>query len=132
MQIAQLLVHDALGLLGALDGLCLESLDGLDLAADIVRLRLEGIEATLDLVDDGGVLQHGSIVREVDRLGLLLQGVDLAAGVIVALLEGLEGGSGLAFEAQLRADLRPVDLEGGAALLRVKTLALMRQKRGCH
>jgi len=57
-------------------------------------------------------------VGEVDGLGLLGQDLDLAAGVIVALLEGLEGGGGVATEAELLANLGPVELEGCAALLR--------------
>jgi hypothetical protein len=57
-------------------------------------------------------------VGEVDGLGLLGQDLDLAAGVIVALLEGLKGGGGVATEAELLANLGPVELEGCAALLR--------------
>jgi hypothetical protein len=57
-------------------------------------------------------------VGEVDGLGLLGQDLDLAAGVIVALLEGLEGGGGVATEAELLANLGPVELKGCAALLR--------------
>lgn len=86
------------------------------MAADVVGLGLESAEALLDLVDNGGVLQDGAVVREVDGLGLLGEDGHFAAGVIVALLEGLKSGSSLALEAELRADLRPVDLEGGAAL----------------
>jgi hypothetical protein len=55
-------------------------------------------------------------VREVDGLGLLGEDGNFAARIVVALLEGLESGSSVAFEAQLRADLCPVELEGGAAL----------------
>lgn len=57
-------------------------------------------------------------MREVDGLGLLGENGDLAAGVVVALLERLQGGGGVAFEAKLRAELGPVELEGCAALLR--------------
>lgn len=54
---------------------------------------------------------------EIDGLGLLGQHRDFTARVVIALLEGLEGGRCAAFEAELRAELRPVDLEGCAALL---------------
>jgi hypothetical protein len=116
LEVAQLLVHDGLGLLGALHGLGLESLNGLDLASYIVCLGLEGVELLLDVVDDGLVLEDAAVVAEVDVLGLLGEDGDFAARIVVALLEGLEGGGGLALEAQLRAELRPVELEGSAAL----------------
>lgn len=82
----------------------------------IVRLRLVGAEALLDLVDDGGVLEDGAVVGEVNGLRLLGENGDLPARVVVALLEGLEGGGSAAFQTELRADLGPVELEGGAAL----------------
>jgi hypothetical protein len=56
-------------------------------------------------------------VREVDGLGLLGQERDFAARVVVALLEGLQSRGGLASDPELRAELGPVELEGGAALL---------------
>lgn len=116
LKVAQLLVDNSLGLLCALDGLGLESLDGLDLPVHIVGLGLEGTEAALNLVDDGGVLEDGSVVGEVDGLGLLGQNGDLAARVVVALLESLEGSGSGAFEAELGAQLRPVEFESGATL----------------
>lgn len=118
LEVGELLVDDGLGLLGALDGLGLESLDGLDLPVYVVGLGLVGAELLLDVVDDGLVLEDGAVVGEVDGLGLLGEDGDLAAGVIVALLERLEGGSGVATEAELLAKLGPVELEGCAALLR--------------
>ena len=57
-------------------------------------------------------------MREVNGLRLLGEDGDLAAGVIVALLEGLESGGGVTAEAELLAELGPVELEGCAALLR--------------
>jgi hypothetical protein len=116
LQVAQFLVHDGLGLLGALDSLRLECLDRLDLPVHIVCLGLESVELLLDVVDDGLVLEDAAVVREVDGLGLLGEDGNFAARIVVALLEGLESGSSVAFEAQLRADLCPVELEGGAAL----------------
>lgn len=115
-KILQLQVHGLLGGLGVLDGLDLEGVNGLDLAADIVGGGLEGLEALLDLVNDGLVLQDGAVLGEVDGGGLLRQLLDLAAGILVALLEGLEGGDGLAAEAQGRGDLDPVELESCASL----------------
>lgn len=56
-------------------------------------------------------------MREVDGLGLLGEDGDLAAGVVVTLLERLQSGRSLATEAELLAELGPVELEGCAALL---------------
>ena len=116
LKVLELSVDLELGLLGALDSLGLVGLDGLDLAVDVVLLDLEGVELLLDVVDDGGVLQDGAVVGEVDLLGLLGQNLDLAARIIVALLEGLEGLGGGATEAEFGAQVGPVDLGGGAAL----------------
>jgi hypothetical protein len=99
LQIAQLLVHNALGLFGALDGLRLERLDRLDLSGHIVGLGLESIELLLDVVDDGLVLEDAAVVLEVDGLRLLGEDGDFAARVVVAFLEGLKGSSSVAFEA---------------------------------
>lgn len=116
LEVAQLLVDNALSLLGALHSLSLESLNGLDLPADVVGLGLEGAKLLLDVVDDGLVLEDAAVVREVDGRGLLLEDGQFTARIIVALLEGLKGGGGLAFETKLGAELGPVELEGGAAL----------------
>jgi hypothetical protein len=99
LQIAQLLVHNALGLFGALDGLRLECLDCLNLSADIVCLGLESVELLLNVVDDGLVLEDAAVVLEVDGLRLLGEDGDFAARIVVALLEGLKGSSSIAFEA---------------------------------
>ena len=116
LKVLELSVDLGLGLLGALDSLGLVGLDGLDLAVDVVLLDLEGVELLLNVVDNGGVLQDGAVVGEVDLLGLLGQDLDLAARIIVALLEGLEGLGGGATEAEFGAQVGPVDLGGGAAL----------------
>jgi len=116
LEIAQFLVDNGLGLLCALDGLGLESLNGLDLPSYIVCLGLESVELLLDVVDDGLVLEDAAVVAEVDRLGLLGEDSDFAARIVVALLEGLKGGGGLTLEAKLGAELSPVELEGCAAL----------------
>lgn len=118
LEVAELLVDDSLGLLGALDGLGLECLDGLDLPVYIVGLGLESGELLLDVVDDGLVLEDGAVLGEVDGLALLGKDLDLAAGIVIALLERLEGGGGVATEAELLANLGPVELEGCATLLR--------------
>ena len=116
LEVAQFLVDYGLGLLGALDGLGLESLNGLDLPSYIVCLGLEGLELLLDVVDDGLVLEDAAVVAEVDVGRLLGENSQLAARIVVALLEGLEGGGGLTLEAELGSELRPVELEGCAAL----------------
>jgi hypothetical protein len=66
LQIAQFLIHDSLGLLGALNSLRLECLDRLDLPAHIVCLGLESVELLLNVVDDGLVLEDAAVVLEVD------------------------------------------------------------------
>jgi len=116
LQAVQLLVDLALGLLGVLDGLSLKRLDGLELAVQVVRRRLEVLEGVLDLVDDGLVLEHPAVVVKVDRLRLLRQHLHLAARVVVALLERLERGRRLPAETQRAGQLGPVDFQSGAAL----------------
>ena len=116
VEVLQLSIDLGLGLLSALEGLGLVCFDGLDLAADVVLLDLEAVELLLDVVDDGGVLQDGAVVGEVDLLGLLGEDLDLAARIVVALLEGLQGLGGGTTEAEFGAQVGPVDLGGGAAL----------------
>lgn len=116
LEILQLCVDLALGLLGALHSLRLESLDALDLALDVVLLHLEAAHLLLDVVDDGLVLEDAAVVAEVDRLRLLGEDLDPAAGVVMALLEGLEGLSGTATEAELLGQGSPVELLDSGAL----------------
>lgn len=116
LQVGQLGLNAALGLLGALNSLGLESVNGLELAVHVVGRRLEGLEVVLDLVDHSLVLEVLAVEGKVNGLGLLGKNGELAAGIIVALLEGLQGGSGLAAKAQRGADFGPVDLQGGATL----------------
>ena len=118
LEVAQLLVDNRLGLLSALDSLRLERLDSLDLPVHIVRLGLESVELLLNVVDDSLVLEDGSVVGEVDGLGLLGEDGNLATGVVVALLELLQGDGGGTLQAQLGAELGPVELKSSAALLR--------------
>lgn len=115
-EVLELQVDGLLGSLGILDGLGLEGLNGLELSGHVIGDGLEGAEPLLDLVDDGLVLEDGSVGGEVDGGGLLGEDLELAAGVLVALLEGLEGGDGLATEAERAGDLGPVKLESCASL----------------
>lgn len=108
VQILQFLVNHALRLLGALDGLCLERLNGLHLSLNIVGGWLEGLELLLYIVDDGLVLEDSAVVGEIDGGGVLLELLDLSAGVVVALLESNEGVGGAAFETELGTELCPV------------------------
>ena len=98
LQITDLRIDSALGLLRALHSLCLESLDGLDLPAHIVLLDLEAVDLLLNIVDDGGVLEEGAVVGEVDFLGLFGEKLNPAARVVVALFECDEGVGGAATE----------------------------------
>jgi len=56
-KISELQVDLLLGSLSILDSLNLESLDGLQLASNVILGGLEGVEALLDLVDNGLVLE---------------------------------------------------------------------------
>lgn len=116
LQILQLQIDVRLGLLCILHSLCLEGLDGLDLPSDIVCSWLECAEVLLDLVDDALVFEDGTVVREVDLLGLLGEDLHAATGVLVALLECLEGGSGLPAKSEALGHLCPVELESCASL----------------
>ena len=120
LEVLQLQVDLLLGGLGVADALDLKGLDGLDLARHVVRGRLEGLEAPLDLVDDGRVLERRAVRREVDRRRELRELLHLAAGVVVALLEGLQRCHRLAPEPERRRHLGPVDLEGCLSLRRNK------------
>lgn len=95
-----------------------KSLNGLDLPANIISRWLEGVELLLDVIDDGRVLENRAVVREVDGLGLLGEDGHFAARIIIALLEGLKGSSSVTTQTELGSKLGPVELEGGAALLR--------------
>jgi hypothetical protein len=86
LQILQLLIHNALGLLSALQSLGLKRINCLDLPCHIDSLGLEVVESPLNLVNDGGVLQNAAIVGEVDGLGLLAEYDDFSARIIIALL----------------------------------------------
>lgn len=116
LQLPQLPIHSPLGLLRALDSLHLKRLNGLDLPSHIVSGRLERLEVSLDLVDDGRVVESAAVVLEVDGLGLRAEQVQFAARVIVALLEGLEGRCRLPFETERGGDFGPVEFQGGGAL----------------
>lgn len=118
LQILELHIDTALGLLSVLDGLSLEGLNGLDLAGDIVGDWLEALEVLLYRIDNGLVLQDRAVVGEVDGGWLLLKSRKLAAGILVALLEGVEGGDSGSTESEVRGDCCPVKLESCATLLR--------------
>jgi hypothetical protein len=96
LQISQLRINLTLRLLRALHSLGLKSLDGLDLALDIVLLGLESVDLLLDVRDDFLVLERAAVVGEVDGLRLVLQLLDSAARIVVALLEVGEGVGGAA------------------------------------
>ena len=81
-------------------GLRLKRLDRLDVRGNVVGDRLEVLNDLLGLVNDGLVLQHGAVVREVD--GRRLRGIlpVFALRVAVALAEGLDAGDGLCSPSQ--------------------------------
>ena len=89
-EIFKLKINSLLGSLSVFNGLDLKSLNGLELAGHIVGSGFERLEALLDLIDDGLVLEKRSVGGKVDGSGLLLELLDLATGVLIALLEGLE------------------------------------------
>lgn len=116
LKILQLRINLALGLLRALHSLGLESRNRLDLPLNIVLLGLESVELLLDVGDDVLVLQEAAVVGEVDGLRRLGEDLDFAARVIVALLEVGEGLGGIASQAELGAQVGPVDFEGSRTL----------------
>lgn len=116
LQVNQLGLDLALGLLSVLHSLGLKGIDGLELTGNIVGGRLEVLELSLDVIDDGLVLQGVAVVVEVDGLGLLGKNLELAARIVVTLLEALESGGRLAAEAERAGHLGPVDFESGTAL----------------
>jgi hypothetical protein len=127
LQVLQLRVDLALGLLGTLHGLSLERLDSLNLLADIVLLHLEAVQLLLDVVDDVLVLKRLAVVCEVDGLGLLRENLHSAAGVVVALLEGSERRRGVTTEAEFGAKVGPVDLKGSRTLFEMLAIAECRK-----
>jgi hypothetical protein len=79
------------------NSLDLESLDSLDLLGRIGGDGLELGDGLLELIDNGLVLEDGSVMGEVDAvdaLGLLEEGVG-GSGVGDTLSEGGNGGQGL-------------------------------------
>jgi hypothetical protein len=102
VQIHQLFINKALGLLRALHGLQLKGINSFDLPFDIISDWLERLEMLFNLVDDSRVLQHALVVCKVHILGVFAQLLDLAAGIIVPFLECDESIGGAAFEAELR------------------------------
>lgn len=75
--------------------LALKRLDRLHVRRDVVRDGLELAEQLLRVVDDGGVLQHGAVVRGVDGGRLRAVVLREALGLAVSLAEGLQRGDGL-------------------------------------
>lgn len=115
-QILQFQVDLLLGSLGVLDSLSLKGLDSLELAVEVVCGGLEGVEALLNLVDDGLVLEGGPVVGKVDSSRQLGQLLNLALGGVVTRLEGLQRGHGLPAQAERGGHAGPVELEGRGSL----------------
>lgn len=110
LELGELLLDGGGGLLGVGDGLGLESLNGLELLGDVVGDWGERLIRSLDLVDNGLVLEGLAVEGEVDVGGLGAELVDGLDGVVVALAEALEAGDGAAGEAEGGDDLGPVNL----------------------
>lgn len=102
--------------LGVLDGGLLELVDGGELARDVVRDGLELLELGLELVDDGRVAQDPPVVAKVHRLRRLAELGMSPPHVLIPLLECLEARNCAPLQAQLRCQVRPVDLECRASL----------------
>ena len=103
LQILQLSIDLALGLLSALHSLRLKRLNGLDLSVHIILLDLKAVHILLELSDDVLVLEGIAIVGEVDSLWHLLKLGNSAARVVIPLLEVGEGVGCSSSEAELRA-----------------------------
>lgn len=115
-EVLQFQVDLLLGSLGVLDSLGLKGLDSLELAVEVVCGGLESVEALLDLVNDGLVLEGGPVVGKVDGGRQLGQLLDLALGGVVTRLEGLQRGHGLPAQAERGGHAGPVELEGRGSL----------------
>lgn len=96
--------------LGVLEGLGLESLNGLDLLRSIVGGGLEGLEGALDFVQNVLVLQNVLVVSEVHVNGLRLKGVKLELGVLVTATERSQRTRSGTGKAQSGDNLAPVEL----------------------
>lgn len=73
----------------------LEGLDRLQVRRHVVRHGLEACEGLLRLVDDGLVLEDGTVVREVNGGGLRGELRGDALGIRMPLAEGLQARDGL-------------------------------------
>ena len=73
----------------------LEGLDRLQVRRHVVRHGLEAGEGLLRLVDDGLVLEDGTVVRKVDGGGLRGELRRDALGIRMSLAEGLQARDGL-------------------------------------
>lgn len=92
----------------------LEALNRPQLLVDIVSLWLESLVVLLDLVNDLGVLENGTVRSEIDLLRLVLKLLEFSASVVVTLLEVCERGGCLASETKLGSNFGPVELCGSA------------------
>lgn len=125
LQILKLLINLRLRSLSALHSLRLKRLNSFDLPVDIILLDLEPLELFLDVLHDVLVAQVLAVVFEVHGLRRFFKDTDATAGVVVALLESYQGIRGTASEAELRAEIVPVDLEGGGGALLGSLAALI-------
>jgi len=109
LELLQLDVNLCLSLLSLGNRLGLEGLNSFNVGVDIISNGLEVRHKLLDLVNDGLVLENGSVVGKVDGGGLggerMLQTLSLA----VPLAEGLEGGDGLLSETERGVEASEID-----------------------
>jgi hypothetical protein len=82
----------------------LKRLNSLNMSTDIVRHGLEILQRLLSLIDDGLILEDGTVVGKVDGGGLGSKLGMETLGVGVSFPESLKGGDGLC--AQQRERLR--------------------------
>ena len=81
----------------------LERLNSLDVCANVVRHRLELLQNLLSLIDDSLVLEHRTVVCEVDGRGLRVERAGDALGVAVPLPQGLQRSDGFCWDANVRS-----------------------------
>ena len=72
----------------------LERSNRLDVRGNVIRSRLEVLKELLGIVNNRFILQHGTVVRKIDRRGLRRELSMDALGVGVPFAEGLEGADG--------------------------------------
>ena len=110
LQILHLLDNFLLCFLSTLHRLDLKLFNPRQNSTDVIRNRLKRLCGLLNFVNDGRVLEDGTVIGQVDGGARRLELVEFVVGVDVAFAEGGEGGGCVGSEGQRRGEFGPVDL----------------------